>query len=141
MKFNIRSQVIEDMSNLPSLFTTSFLIQKQKIKYMTITSKFKINDLVKHKFSTSARDKESLHEVLFINSETCSAGTQIFYNCRPILIVTEMDYIDGKKTPVRYVSDGRNSQNINDMGCVKFREDELISCSQETIDFVLNANK
>lgn len=76
-------------------------------------TKFNIGESVRHRLSTSSR---SMYIVQEISSITCTAGTQVFYDCRALV---------------------RNYQTENEWECVvvnpgearlfvtRFREDEL----------------
>jgi hypothetical protein len=99
---------------------------------MTITPKYAVNQIVRHKFSkTHKNDKGCIAmEVLYIHTETCSAGTQIFYNVRLFYTVTE-GYGDKKLvTDIAYSTD-EHARGL------RFREDELIECPQEVIDVLV----
>jgi hypothetical protein len=98
---------------------------------MTIEPKFKLNEIVLHKFmrgSTNEKQAFAL-EVLYIHTETCSAGTQIFYSCRMFFATREWsakkEILDiGFTTP-------------EPTSC-KLREDELKSAPQSLIDILNN---
>lgn len=106
---------------------------------MIIETKFKINDLVQHKFQKQGTTKGNgdfkstmkFFEVLYIHTETCSAGTQVFYRCRPFFPLVENNYKeDGKVLDIGF---GVSPQTIE--GTAYFREDELKPMSTEEKTF------
>ncbi len=106
---------------------------------MNIETKFKINDLVQHKFAKLAtlkgmNDSKSaikFYEVLYIHTETCSAGTQVFYRCRPYYPIFENAYkADSEIIDIGYGM----GENVN-QGTSYFREDELKAMSIEDKTF------
>jgi hypothetical protein len=92
-----------------------------------IQPKFNINDLVQHKFQKSATipqvgtQKASFFEVLFITTETCSGGTQIFYRVRPFFPFVEGGY----KLETRIIDFAFGIAPDMQGGTSYFREDEL----------------
>lgn len=107
-------------------------------KNMTIEPKFKINDLVQHKFAKAAtldglsemRSIVKFFEVLYIHTETCSAGTQIFYKCRNYYPVS-----DGYGKEMKIVDIGYGMGENGTQGLMYFREDELKPLSTEDKTF------
>ena len=108
-------------------------------KHMTIETKFKINDLVQHKFqragttkgNSDLRNSMKFHEVLYIHTETCSAGTQVFYRCRPFFPMLESNYKEDSK--INDIGFGMGPQTID--GTSYFREDELKAMTTEEKTF------
>lgn len=103
---------------------------------MTIEAKFKINDLVRNKFqkhqtleNLSGKASVQFMEILYITTETCSAGTQIFYRCRCYYPVITNVYKEPKALLDFAFSIG-GSDSLQ--GTHNFREDELISLDIET---------
>jgi hypothetical protein len=101
---------------------------------MTITPKFKINDLLQHKFSQKAPIPAEMislmnfFEILYIQTETCSAGTQIFYKCRSMGPSFKHNYKD--EPTLQDIHFGLSKDNSGN-GYVVFREDEVIPMSEE----------
>lgn len=108
-------------------------------KTMTIETKFKINDLVQHKFAKSPTLKGmndlktsiKFFEVLYIHTETCSAGTQVFYRCRPYYPIVENAY----KADSEIIDIGFGIGQNGTEGTSYFREDELKPMSNEDKTF------
>jgi len=108
-------------------------------KNMTIEPKFKINDLVQHKYQKkselnkldSARSTMKFFEVIYIHTETCSAGTQIFYRLRPFFPIVESGYKEEPKIIDLGFGVGSNGTE----GTSYFREDELKAMSTEEKTF------
>ena len=102
---------------------------------MTIVTKFQINDLLRHKYGNGferefAGKRTVRYEVLYISTETCSAGTQIFYTCRPITVVSTKR---GHGIEDDIVSVDVQVADLADLSRCKFREDEVIECDPETL--------
>lgn len=105
---------------------------------MKIETKFDINNLVQHKFnkctSLENGDVVCAYEVMDITTNTCYAGTQIFYDLRPIhKIFFTSGYADKKKTSIDIGTGYTKFQN----GWIRYREDELIAAKQSDIDLIL----
>lgn len=96
---------------------------------MRIETKFKIRDLLRREYDTPRRESITVLDVMEINSQTCYAGTQVFYTCRPILL-NRIYKPDGWE-----VSHAIGNED-GSTGWVKYREDELLLCSKEVIDIV-----
>lgn len=114
------------------------LTNKNKRK-MEIKTKFNVNDLVQHKFqntNTTAHVK-LFYEVLFMDTQTCSAGTQVFYTCRPIMITYDKDWKDGVKT---ITAEDFNPGRTKESEYQKFREDEIIPCSEKVKETMKTLN-
>lgn len=91
---------------------------------MNIEPKFKIGDLVRHKYSRSNQKNDLLiaMEVLFIHTETCSAGTQIFYQCRMLFQILSSSFKEAAQ-----LLDIAPSDKFE----IKFREDEIVECPDD----------
>lgn len=107
---------------------------------MYIKTRFDVNNLVRHKFDNHGDKEKFAFEVMEIGSNTCYAGTQIFYTCRPIVVIKEFK--------VKYKEDGEftwevyhTSYKNNESGLERLREDELVELEQETVDIILGAIK
>jgi hypothetical protein len=106
---------------------------------MTIETKFKINDLVQHKFAKAPTLKGlndlktaiKFFEVLYIHTETCSAGTQVFYRCRAYYPIVESSYKEDSKI----IDIGYGLGEDGKQGTTYFREDELKPLSNEDKTF------
>ncbi len=101
---------------------------------MTITTRFNVNDLVKHKFDTPAERRIVVAEVLEIFIQQCYGGTQIWYLCRRIqaeklklgLLGTSSD-----ASAEKWAIGHHLSREDGAMGWQKYREDELIPATPE----------
>jgi hypothetical protein len=95
-----------------------------KPNQMTIEPKFKIGELVKHKYQKhqTTRDGAFAFSINEIQTVTCTAGTQIFYTGRWILQVVT-GYGESKK-----IGDFMPHEQIQ-----KFREDELSSLPEDIL--------
>lgn len=106
---------------------------------MEIKTKFNVNSLVTGKYQRQPlKEKGGMaflmgFEVIDINTQTCMAGTQVFYVCRGIHGMAETKYEEDKKvTKFTDFSAGSTSRGEY----VTFREDELIEASKEMIDMI-----
>jgi len=105
---------------------------------MKLESKFDINNLVQHKFDNRDSDTITCLEIMEVRTETCYAGTQVFYHTRNIVAMKKYKH-DYKKEgefiwEIGHSIDKYGNKNIS---WEKYREDELIACSQENIDIIL----
>lgn len=106
---------------------------------MEIKTNFKVNDLVLSKYQKQFDINKPTNkflicmEVMQITTNTCMAGTQIFYDCRTMHVITATSFVDGKMTEkVLDLSPG----SLRDGDYTRFREDELKPVSQEVVDFI-----
>lgn len=110
---------------------------------MTIEPKFKINDLVTHKFRRPPHGKKevfSFYEVIEIQSVTCSAGTQIFYDCRGFYYLNTDKWGTKDETSKLEIYDiGVSLRDDKHLALFKFREDELVQLPKNEFDFVTGA--
>ena len=113
---------------------------------MNTKTAFEINSIVRHKFGKEKTKFNTRtitrYEVLYINTETCSAGTQIFYRCRPILITESKDYED--KTQVIHdvhVADVTPVNRAGGQGECLFREDELLPCDEAMLKIIMDSTQ
>lgn len=113
---------------------------------MNIKTAFDINSIVRHKFGgtkTGYGSKTIIrYEVLYIGTETCSAGTQIFYRCRPIQI-TERDDFKEPSVVVHdvIVSDMTPANRAGGQGECFFREDELLPCDEKMLRIIMDSQQ
>lgn len=104
---------------------------------MEIKTKFDVNNLVKRKFDTNSKNRMSALEVMEVIAQTCYAGTQVFYLCKPV--IAEKEFKDKWKEDGEFswvIAHGI-SQEENQAGWRKYREDELIEAPKEVIDIIL----
>lgn len=97
---------------------------------MNIELKFKVNDLIQHKYNKQKMGVLQAYEVLQIQTETCYAGTQVFYMCRAIILNIEKDYTKDGTKKYWSLAHAINS-NHSQMAWDKFREDELVAASDK----------
>lgn len=89
------------------------------MKNQTIETKFQINDLCKRKMDVDTEEKITLMQVMEIDTNTCYAGTQVFYKCRILFLSKTRD----PEKPWRI---GHSvSKDPKQMGWETYREDEL----------------
>lgn len=108
---------------------------------MKIETKFDVNNLVVSKYKRNPISAKSMYEsvccyeVIDIQTGTCMAGTQVFYDLRTIHgIMTETEYVDGKKV-TKFTDFAIGSSSKSEY--IRIREDELIEAPQDVIDMVL----
>jgi len=96
---------------------------------MDIKTKYSIGDLVQKKHLVFEEDSFQLLEVMDVETNTCYAGTQVFYQCRLYLIEKPSIYdINAKFWKLVNVS----------TTLLKFREDELIDALAESVKIFHN---
>lgn len=102
---------------------------------MTIEPKFAINNLVKHKFDNLTKGNfKAAIEVLYIHTETCSAGTQIFYLGRHITATKNAKY---ENNPDQWTVGHDMGQDDKGQALRKYREDELVECPKDIMEIIL----
>jgi hypothetical protein len=102
---------------------------------MTIETKYNIGDLLQSKFTFDNDPHPIIYEVQFIDVNTCIAGAQVFYKCRPYYIEYEKDFMGVRKENAKVVSIHHGNKDLPSGG-VLFREDELVSAKQTLIDIL-----
>lgn len=102
---------------------------------MEIKTKFNIYDIVQHKFQKNVSKERGVdgYEILEIITQTCYAGTQIFYQCRPFFKLYKKDYTRDIGN-VNTLIDILHGEKMD----IRLREDELKECPQDLIDFMKN---
>lgn len=92
---------------------------------MNIETKYNVNDLVQHKYQKAfGAKRKSAFEVIEIVTNSCYAGSQVFYKCRMIHSVTEERLSDIYEI-VDFGPTGTSNGEY-----VEFREDELKPCEE-----------
>lgn len=99
---------------------------------MKIETKFNVNDLTQRKYDSNDTTI-MVCEIIEIVPVVCIAGTQVFYITRPIMLNRVPKYKDGETTYKWAVERAIYRDNT----IPKFREDELIPCSDEYKKIVL----
>jgi hypothetical protein len=108
---------------------------------MIIVSKFDVHNLVKRKFDSGGKLGFTAFEVMEVISQTCYAGTQIFYLCKPIIVHREFKNEYSKEGEFSFnVGHGLASRD-GELGWTKYREDELIELPKEEMDVILGVSK
>ena len=102
---------------------------------MNIQSKFDINDILVQQFSRKSQTYFQALQVLEVVTQSCYAGTQVFYFCRPIIGHREVELFKEKRDYVWRIDHGL-SKNDHEMGWQKYREDELLKAPQEILDII-----
>ncbi len=105
---------------------------------MKIETKFDINNLVKRKFDSDYNHSKCCLEVMEVITQTCYAGTQVFYLCRSIILNKEFEHEYKKDGNFKWVICHGVSQEENTLAWRKYREDELIEAPIGLIDIILN---
>lgn len=104
---------------------------------MEIKTKFNVNNLAKRKFDTDSKNYREALEVMEIISQTCYAGTQVFYLCKPIVCKKEFNERWKEDGEFKWVVGHGVSQTDDQTAWRKYREDELIEAPQELVDIIL----
>ena len=91
---------------------------------MKIETKYSVGDIVKHQFQTPSERFMHGLEVLELQSQTCYAGTQVFYLCRHI-VFHKMNDKWKDATEIHWSIAHEYGSSDNQTGYRKYREDEL----------------
>lgn len=100
---------------------------------MEIETKFNVNDLTQRKYDRTS-SVIAILEIMEIQSITCYSLTQIFYHCRVIMMKSVFKEVKGKETVYEWIVERTIDRDNN---YPKFREDELIPCSDKYKKIVL----
>lgn len=109
---------------------------------MGIETAYAVNDMVMHRFGMESSEMKVVYRVMEIITNTCYAGTQVFYRLRPVCLVKKHERFkgDGSFTwEVRAGHSGRMTDKNNNLGWEEFREDELEPITQKYTDVLANA--
>ena len=104
---------------------------------MEIKTKFNVDYLLSRKHDVMPDDVFTVLEVMEILTETCYTATQIFYLCRLIKANKEFEKPYDKSTEYTWIIGHHAGHGDNSSGLKKYREDELILCSDEYRKIVL----
>jgi len=101
---------------------------------MEIKTQFNVGDLTKHKYEVGTKERQAALLILEIVTQTCCAGTQNFYKCRPLMAQ--------KSYPNKFLNSEEfewaigyaviDADSTNPLGIKTFREDELVDLPEET---------
>jgi hypothetical protein len=107
---------------------------------MEITTKFNVHDLVRRKYDTDDDETKQAFEILEGIVQVCYTTVQITYLCRPVFAMRKTEGYGENKKVYWKIAHGISREDGN-MGWSKYREDELIPCSQETFDIITGVKK
>jgi hypothetical protein len=108
---------------------------------MKIETEFDVHNLVKRKFDKNTTDTVQLLEVMAIKSDTCYAGTQIFYHCRSVVAHKNFKH-EFSKTGDYEWSIGHGVNNDSDrLAWRQYREDELVDAPEDEMNLILNGGE
>ena len=93
---------------------------------MNIKTKFSVSDFAKRKYDQQLKDQFQILEVMQIHSETCYAGTQVFYLCRMLFAKKEKSYVANPGEEVQWAISHSIGKEEHSTGWLKYREDELV---------------
>lgn len=104
---------------------------------MKITTKFNVNELVLHKYNGGRNKRIVGYEILEIVSQSCYAGTQIFYLCRAIIAEKILiSPFDEDKGFVWTIAHATSNDPSAPMAWTRFREDELVTASLTDVEIL-----
>lgn len=105
---------------------------------MEIKTKFDVGAITERKYNSSNEGYYAL-EVMEISSQTCYAGTQVFYHCRQLIITKTPNWRRKEDETVKEwnIAHGVNKQHTsNTVAWEKYREDELIEASAKILEIL-----
>lgn len=104
---------------------------------MQINPKLKVGDIAQHVINAGSEERTPAMLVMEIQTQTCYAGTQIFYLCRSALIERKVN--KWAKEPKEEIEvHFMVPKDSQDTGWKRFREDELRIADQQVIDILTN---
>lgn len=98
---------------------------------MKIEPLFEIGNLVQRQYEDVGQEAKLALQVMEVITQTCYAGTQIFYLCRP-LFAKRHKWSESWKWTIGHGT----AKMPNDAGWTKYREDELHIADDETIAII-----
>lgn len=105
---------------------------------MAIEPKYKIGDVLQRTLSRHTNWKLTALQVMEIITQTCYAGTQIFYLCRVIHIqLSKRHDFDADRQAEWIVGHGVSNSN-GGWGVQKYREDELEAADKKVLEIINN---
>ena len=102
---------------------------------MEIKTEYKVGDLIKHKYSSQTEKHKTALVVKEIMTQTCYAGTQVFYDCRLIMMEKEFEKTFDPGGPFVWRI-GFNTENK----VTRLRADEVQDLDKETKGIISKAN-
>lgn len=94
---------------------------------MTIETKFKVGELIKHSFQVNTSKVHQFLLVMEVVAQVCYGGTQVFYLCRPLVLKKGSGDLLELKKDQEWESYHGIGKDMFDTGWKKYREDELSS--------------
>lgn len=114
---------------------------------MEIKTKYNIGDILSHKFKTadtwekdsswSSEQTTLVHEVKDINTNTCCAGTQVFYHMRPLHVIYRIIKEKDKPDRLEYKGAQPGFHKENN-GLIIMREDDLKPSSDQIVKDIMS---
>lgn len=100
---------------------------------MTVETKFAIGDLTQRRYDKGTQQKQRALEIMETIVQVCYGGTQVFYLARAIIAEKKEKFFSKEDDDKREWSVGHGLSTENGViAFQKYREDELIPCSEET---------
>lgn len=103
---------------------------------MKFETKFNVKDIIKCAIDVGRDDMFVAYEVLGINTETCYAGTQVFYTCRAIVGEKKYKSYMKEENDFKWVVGHGVAKKDGEWGVSRFREDEMVECPKEILDIL-----
>ena len=93
---------------------------------MEIETRYDITDFVRRRFDRDTNETILALHVMEIITQTCYAGTQVFYLCRQLKAEKVFEKPFKREGDFVWAICHSYSQRSGEMGVVKYREDELL---------------
>ena len=110
---------------------------------MKAETKFNVGDLVSCIYDHDPDDARQALKIMEVYIQICYTTSQIFYYTKRIVAMRKegrFNY-ETKETSFEWIVGHDISKDDNSTGWRKYREDELIECSEETKNIILNPPK
>ena len=98
-------------------------------------TKFETGDIVQHVFDKGDQKSQTFFAIMEIHIQKCYTTTQVFYLCRPIILVHDgSTFNPGNATA--HTAHGTMDKNDGGLGWKKLREDELMVADKRVLNFL-----
>lgn len=106
---------------------------------MTVETKFAIGDLTQRRYDKGNQQRQVAYEIMETIVQVCYGGSQVFYLCRAIIAEKKETFFNKRDEEQPWFVGHGVSHTEGVIAFQKYREDELIPCSEETKAIITNS--